>query len=37
MKYDVIIVGTDIVVFDPNTVKSPATLQQLKQFPVGIE
>jgi len=27
----------DIVVFDPDTVKSPATLQQPKQFPVGIE
>jgi len=27
----------DIVVFDPNTVRSPATLNEPKQFPVGIE
>ena len=27
----------DIVVFDPTTVKSPATRQQPKQFPVGID
>ena len=27
----------DIVVFDPNTVKSPATRHEPKQFPVGIE
>ena len=27
----------DIVVFDPSTVKSPATRAQPKQFPVGIE
>ena len=27
----------DIVVFDPSTVKSPATRSHPKQFPVGIE
>ena len=27
----------DIVVFDPKTVKSPATRHKPKQFPVGIE
>ena len=27
----------DIVVFDPNTVRSPATRNEPKQFPVGIE
>ena len=27
----------DIVIFDPKTVKSPATRHQPKQFPVGIE
>ncbi len=27
----------DIVVFDPKTVKSPATRDEPKQFPIGIE
>ncbi len=27
----------NIVVFDPDTVSSPATLQNPKQYPVGIE
>lgn len=27
----------DVVVFDPNTVKAPATRAQPKQFPVGID
>jgi N-acyl-D-aspartate/D-glutamate deacylase len=27
----------DIVVFDPDTVSSPATLQNPKQYPVGID
>ena len=30
-------IKADIVVFDPSTVRSPATLQEPKQFPVGIE
>ena len=27
----------DIVVFDPRTVKSPSTVRDPKQFPIGIE
>jgi len=27
----------DIVVFDPQTVKSPSTVRDPKQFPIGIE
>ena len=27
----------DIVIFDPNTVKAPATRENPKQYPVGIE
>ena len=27
----------DVVVFDPDTVKAPATRQDPKQFPVGID
>jgi N-acyl-D-aspartate/D-glutamate deacylase len=27
----------DVVVFDPETVQSPATIEQPKQFPIGID